>query len=158
MKEFDEVISNNNRRIEELKIKRDLVKKRLDENDVKLGEKKSSKEEIEIEQRNKRREFDRVSKLLIDSQIRIKEYEIKSDQHHELILKKYEIDVLSVPPEIKNELNSVKIKYSDADGNFDEYAAGKDVDELSERLKNSAAAISRLSGTITRPKKTNSRK
>lgn len=135
MKEFDEVISNNNRRIEELKIKRDLVKKRLDENDVKLGEKKSSKEEIEIEQRNKRREFDRVSKLLIDSQIRIKEYEIKSDQHHELILKKYEIDVLSVPPEIKNELNSVKIKYSDADGYFDEYAAGKDVDELSERLK-----------------------
>ncbi len=135
MKEFDGVVGANNIQIEELIIKRDLIKKRLDENDTKLNEKKTDKEAIEIEQRNKRREFDRVSKLLIDSQIRIKEYEIKSEQYSELILKKYELGIHEIPADLKEELDKVRLKYTDEQGNFDEYTSKKDVDDLSERLK-----------------------
>ncbi|MDD5362944.1 MAG: chromosome segregation protein SMC [Ignavibacteria bacterium] len=133
--EFEDVITSNNKSTEELKIKRGLIKKKLDENDSKLNEKKSEKEVIELDQRNKRREFDRVSKLLIDSQIKIKEYEIKSEQYTELLLKKYEIKVHEIPDDIKEELNKVRRDYTGDDGTFDEYTSRKDIDNLSEKLK-----------------------
>ncbi|MFA7362005.1 MAG: chromosome segregation protein SMC [Candidatus Kapaibacterium sp.] len=136
--ELDEhavLISSNNDEIQRLKQERNVIKKRLNDNDAILNVKKSEKEIIEKEQRVKRHEFDRVSQLLVDSQIRIREYEIRSEQYTDILHKKYEINIEKPSDESINELLNTKNNYSDEDGNFDEDRAFKDIDSLSERLK-----------------------
>ncbi len=129
------LISSNNDEILRLNQERNVIKKRLDDNDEILNVKKSEKEIIEKEQRVKRHEFDRVSQLLVDSQIKIREYEIRSEQYTDILHKKYEINIDNPPEESKEELLNTKNSYSDTDGNFDEDRAFKDIDLLSERLK-----------------------
>lgn len=133
--DYTTLIENNNTEISKLIIKRDIIKKRLDENDEILSLKKSEKEVIEKEQRVKRLEFDKVSRLLVESQVKIKEYEIKSEQYKEILHKKYEINIESIPEEIIIELNEIKTRYMMNDGSFDENKAFNDIDLLSEKLK-----------------------
>ena len=133
--EYSVLIENNTSEITKLIFQRDIIKKRLDENDEILNAKKAEKEIIEKEQRVKRLEFDRVSKLLVDSQIRIREYEIKSEQYKDILHKKYEINIELIPEEFLEEIGSLKNSYMMNDDNFDENKAFKDIDLLSEKLK-----------------------
>ena len=133
--DVDRHISENKIKIDVLKEKYGVVGKKLDEVESQLNEKKSQRENIESEQRIMRKDFDRVSRILIDSQIKISEYEIKSENYKELLLKKYEIDLDNFPEDLNSDLNGVKHSYTDETGIFDEYTAKKDIDDLSEQLK-----------------------
>lgn len=135
VKDYTSLIERNNEEITKLTYQRDAIKRRLDDNDEMLSIKKSEKEEIEKEQRVKRLEFDKVSRLLVESQVKIKEYEIKSEQYKDILNKKYEIEIESIPEKIINDLNVIKSKYMMNDGDFDENKAFKDIDILSEKLK-----------------------
>lgn len=133
--EYAALISSNATEIEKLNQEKNVVKKRLDENDELLNAKKAEKEIIEKEQRVKRHEFDRVSQLLVDSKVKIREYEIRSEQYKETLLKKYEINIEALPDDLKEELEKTKTAYTLQDGEFDEDKSRKDIDTLSERLK-----------------------
>jgi len=135
VEEYAVLISSNNTEIAKLNQEKNVIKKRLDDNDDILIKKKSEKEIIEKEQRVKRHEFDKVSQLLVDSQIKIREYEIRSEQYTEILLKKYEIDIDNLPEELQIELENTKTGYINEDGNFDENRAFKDIDIFSEKLK-----------------------
>ncbi|MEO8209510.1 MAG: chromosome segregation protein SMC [bacterium] len=88
-------------------------------------EKKDLQHKIDINQRQRRIDFDNVSQRLINAQIKIKENEIKSEQVKEYILKKYEKDI-----SIDDSVSDTAIVED-----FDFSASKKNVEELSERLK-----------------------
>lgn len=135
VEEYSALISANSSEIEKLNQSKNVVKKRLDENEELLNIKKAEKEVIEKEQRVKRHEFDRVSQLLVDSKVKIREYEIRSEQYKETLMKKYEISIETLPDDLKEELEKTKNGYISEDGTFNEDSARKDIDDLSERLK-----------------------
>ncbi|MEO8664362.1 MAG: hypothetical protein ABI462_02605, partial [Ignavibacteria bacterium] len=85
---------------------------------------KSHQHKVDIEQRQRRIDFDSVSQKLINAQIKIKENEIKSEQIMDYILKKYEISV--------NDLTLNREDYGDS---FDFTSSKIYVEELSEKLK-----------------------
>lgn len=142
--EFKGLIERNLTENTELQFKREIIKKRLDENEEVLGKKKNEKEEIEQEQRIKRKDFDKVSQLLVDSKVTIREYEIKSEQFKDILLKKYEMDIESIPEELRPELDSAKCNYLMNDGVFDETKAYKDIDSLSDRFKKLGGGFQQL--------------
>ncbi len=88
--------------------------------------KKSLQHKTELEQRQRRIDFDNVSQKLINAQIKIKENEIKSDQIRDYVFKKYEKDIST--PETLSGLGTF---FED----FDYVPAKQAVEELSERLK-----------------------
>ncbi|MFA5011422.1 MAG: chromosome segregation protein SMC [Ignavibacteria bacterium] len=135
LEEYAVLISSNIDEIQKLGHERNAIKKRLDDNDEILNIKKSEKEIIEKEQRVKRHEFDKVSQLLVESQIKIREYEIRSEQYTDILYKKYEINIENPPEELLNDLLETKKSYLDEDNHFDEDKALKEIDSLSERLK-----------------------
>ena len=67
--------------------------------------------------------------------MKIREYEIRSEQYKETLLKKYEINIEALPDDLKEELEKTKTAYTLQDGEFDEDKSRKDIDTLSERLK-----------------------
>jgi chromosome segregation protein len=144
VKEHKSIIEKNLTEITELQFKKDIIKKKLDENEEVLSKKKTEKEEIEQEQRIKRRDFDKVSQLLVDSQIKIREYEIKSEQFREILFKKYEMDIESIPEELKPDLETARANYLMNDGVFDETKAYKDIDSLSDRFKKLGGGFQQL--------------
>ncbi|MBX7043112.1 MAG: chromosome segregation protein SMC [Ignavibacteria bacterium] len=91
-----------------------------------LDEKSELQRSIDVAQRQRRLDFDSVSQKLINSQIRIKENEIKSEQIREYIFKKYEKDI-----SLRGYISEEGIDFYE----FDYAAAKRDVEELSERLK-----------------------
>jgi len=133
--EVDKNIYKNKIEINSLNDKFDEIRNRLEVIDSKLNEKKSQREKIENEQRIMRKDFDRVSRVLIDSQIKITEYDLKSDQYKELLQKKYDIDLDNFPEDLDSDIAGIKKSYTDESGIFDEYTAKKDIDNLSEQLK-----------------------
>ena len=135
LEEYAVLIASNNDGIQKLNHERNEIKKRLDDNDEILNVKKSEKEIIEKEQRVKRHEFDKVSQLLVESQIKIREYEIRSEQYTDILNKKYEINIENPPEELKNDLFETKKSYSDVNNIFDEDKAFREIDSLAERLK-----------------------
>lgn len=100
-----------------------------------LNSKKESEEEIEYNQRTKRSILDKVSQKLIDSQVKIKENEIKSDLLKDILLKKYEFDIDNPPDVLSAEVEEISSRYKDGDGEFQISGARKDAEELSEMLK-----------------------
>lgn len=88
-------------------------------------EKRDVQHKSDVEQRQRRIDFDNVSQKLINAQIRIKENEIKSEQVKDYLLKKYEKDISITETDIANT----------DENNFDLFAGKKEVEELSERLK-----------------------
>lgn len=88
---------------------------------------------INLDQRQRRSNFDKVSQKLIDSQIKIRENTIKSEQTFDYIHKKYEYQITA---EDKNDTSNPALEeFLDIDKNFDLYQAKKSADVLSERLK-----------------------
>lgn len=135
LEEYSVLISSNADQIEKLNQFKNVIRRRLEDNDSKLVSKKSEKEIIEKEQRVKRHEFDRISQLLIDSQIKIREYEIRSEQYADILLKKYEIKIDNLPDDSKDDLLIVKNRYVNGDGKFDEDRSFKEIELLSDKLK-----------------------
>ncbi|MDQ3018993.1 MAG: chromosome segregation protein SMC [Bacteroidota bacterium] len=91
--------------------------------------KKDMQHSIDIDQRQRRIDFDNVSQKLINAQIKIKENEIKSEQVKEYILKKYGKDI-SI--HFSTEDRAVE---SGIVEDFDFAASKINVEELSEKLK-----------------------
>lgn len=89
-------------------------------------EKSALQHSIDIAQRQRRIDFDAVSQRLINSQIKVKENEIKSSQIKDYIYRKYEKDISLV-----DHAETAAEEFND----FDFSAAKLAVDELSERLK-----------------------
>ena len=88
---------------------------------------------INQEQRQRRSTFDKVSQKLIDSQIKIRENTIKSEQIHEYIQKKYEY---TISEEDKTDLNNpILQEFIDSDSTLNLYRAKKSADIIGERLK-----------------------
>jgi chromosome segregation protein len=84
--------------------------------------------DIDIAQRTRRKKYDDISQKLINSQIKIRENDIKSNNILEYILHKYELDIALD--------DSFKIiQKDDEDTEFDLVSEKKRVEELSERLK-----------------------
>jgi len=128
-------LKNNKIKIEEYNTQKNFIQKKLTEITDILDTKKEQKEKLEIEQRGKRQNLEKVTKLLVESKIHIREYEIKSAQHKEYIDKKYEMDLLNITDELSIELDSFKPKYTNADKVFDVDNAFTDINNLTERLK-----------------------
>jgi chromosome segregation protein len=88
---------------------------------------------INQEQRQRRSTFDKVSQKLIDSQIKIRENTIKSEQIHEYIQKKYEY---TISEEDKTDLNNpILQEFIDSDSTLNLYRAKKSADIIGEKLK-----------------------
>ena len=108
-----------NAEVEIISSEYDLEKKSLDVS-------RSQQHKTDVEQRQRRIDFDTISQKLINAQIKIKENEIKSEQIKDYILKKYEKNISYTDPE-----ENPETVYHD----FDHLEARKSVDGLAERLK-----------------------
>lgn len=127
--EFSQSISENLTKLESLTESRNALSVKLNEEKVIYDEIKEDYTSIDISQRDRRIQFDKVSQLLIDSQIKMKENDIKSEQLRDFIFKKYELH-LPLSREKLDELNP-----EPAEEEFDLFRARKEVDDLNERLK-----------------------
>ncbi len=136
LEDFKINIEENNDKLAKLKNEEKVMtddynmKKRL------FDERKEIQNRIDDERRGKRSLFDKVSQKLIDSQIKIKENEIKCENIQTFLKKKYEIEVFENLEDIKSQENLTKSynDYSDVTGNFDLAKARSSIDELTVRL------------------------
>lgn len=101
-----------------------------------FDERKEIQNRIDDERRGKRILFDKVSQKLIDSQIKIKENEIKTENIRTFLKKKYELDLFDNFEELKSNENLSKSyeDYNDVTGLFDLTKARSDIDEMTVRL------------------------
>lgn len=97
-----------------------------------FDEKKKVQNEIDLDQRDRRARFDDISQKLIDSQIKIKENEIKSEQLKDYIFKKYEIEI-PLKDEFREEIEKEFV--TEENKELDIVRAKKRIEGLSERLK-----------------------
>ncbi|MCX6166019.1 MAG: hypothetical protein NTU73_14355, partial [Ignavibacteriae bacterium] len=136
LQDFRINIEDNNDKLsllrnEEQKMTNDYnLKKRL------FDERKEIQNRIDDERRGKRLLFDKVSQKLIDSQIKIKENEIKSDNIRTFLRKKYEIELFDNYEDLKLQENLSKSydDYTDVTGFFDLPKARSEIDEMTVRL------------------------
>jgi chromosome segregation protein len=136
LEDFKINIEDNNDKLsllrnEEQKMTDDFnLKKRL------FDERKEIQNRIDDERRGKRLLFDKVSQKLIDSQIKIKENEIKADNIRTFLKKKYEMDLFDNFEDIKLQENLSKSyeDYTDVTGFFDLLKARSEIDEMTVRL------------------------
>lgn len=129
LEEFSNNISDNLTKLESLTESRNSLSAKLNEEKVLYDEIKDEYTSIDIAQRGRRVQFDKVSQLLIDSQIKMKENDIKSEQLRDFVFKKYELN-LPLSQEKLSELNP-----EPEEDEFDIHRARKEVDDLNERLK-----------------------
>lgn len=116
----------NKAELEKLSKESEITKTAEETARKKLSEQSDLQHDIDVAQRQRRSEFDTVSQKLINSQVKMKENEVKSEQIRDYMLRKYEKDISS------REYISVEgIDFNE----FDLAAAKLDVEELSERLK-----------------------
>ena len=123
---IEEKITLNTTELEKLNTESAVTRASSDEAKKKFDEKTALQHSIDIAQRQRRIEFDAVSQRLINSQIKIKENEIKAEQIKDYIHKKYEKDI-----SLKGYITDEGIDFNE----FDYASAKLAVDELSERLK-----------------------
>ncbi|MCB0721802.1 MAG: chromosome segregation protein SMC [Ignavibacteriae bacterium] len=117
-------LTNNSSVMSGLKMEEDSINDRyLKEREV-FDNNKEELNRIDLEQRDRRIKFDRVSQNLIDSQIKMKECEIKAEQYRDHIREKYE-------RHIPIEDGSVGF----IDDEMELAQSRKDVESLIERLK-----------------------
>lgn len=136
LEEFNENIADNNEKLSSLKSEEQIM---LDDYNIQkklFDERKEIQNRIDDERRGKRQLFDKVSQKLIDSQIRIKENEIKAENIQTFLKKKYEMDLFSDFDELKSQENLLKSMndYTDVTGVFDLNKARSEIDELTLRL------------------------
>lgn len=111
-----------------------------------FDERKEIQNRIDDERRGKRILFDKVSQKLIDSQIKIKENEIKSDNISTFLKKKYEMDLFENFDDIKSQENLSKSfnDFVDVTGIFDLQKARSEIDEMTVRLNKLGGAYQQL--------------
>lgn len=126
LKALAEKLSDNNETLKKLNDNISLIENEYNTEKITFDEKKDLQHSIDVRQRKRRTDFDSVSQKLINSQIRIKENEIKSEQVKDYIIKKYEKDI-----SISDSVSGGEINFED----FEFVTARQEVDELSERLK-----------------------
>ena len=129
LEEYNRKIQQNNESLNDYNSQLGILISNYNTIKEKFDNLKSQVNEIEQGQRDRRGKFDKVSQRLIDSRVKIRENEIKSEQAAEYILKKYEINLLEADEDLKNLLPPSDIE------EFDIMKAKTEVDELSERLK-----------------------
>ena len=135
LNQYKDTIRLNNEELVKLKTEKDTVNKIFSGYEKEVYDRRSQQEQVELDQRTKRNLFDKVSQKLIDSQIKIRENEVKSEQFRDMILKKYEIDIANVPEEIISDIQDLKSEFTQEDGEIRLISSKKNIDELSERLK-----------------------
>jgi len=116
---------NNEKHIELASGIKEIFEKYEEKRNI-YDEKRDQQHKSDVEQRQRRIDFDNVSQKLINAQVRIKENEIKSEQVKDYVLKKYEKDISISDPDAPA---------LDTSGDFDFISTKIEVDELSERLK-----------------------
>ena len=121
-------ILNNNLKLEELRKELSIINSNYDDKFIIFEKMRKEQTDIDLTQRTRRKKFEDVSQKLIDSQIKIKENEIKSKNILDYIHSKYELN-LSTEPEYKADSEEA------GDIDFDLVREKKRVEELSERLK-----------------------
>lgn len=136
LEDFKINIEENNEKLSYLKT--DEQKMTEDYNTQKLlfDERKEIQNRIDDERRGKRILFDKVSQKLIDSQIKIKENEIKADNISTFLKKKYGMDLFGDFEEIKSQENLLKSyeDYTGVAGEFDLSKARGNIDEMTVKL------------------------
>lgn len=118
------VLLENESVMEALKIEMSESETGIDKLKSETDVKRKLQHDTDLRQRQVRMDFDSISQKLINSQIKIKENEIKSDQIKDYVLKKYEKDV---------SIDSGNIAEEFAD--FDFITSKNSVEELNEKLK-----------------------
>jgi chromosome segregation protein len=121
-------ILNNNLILEELRKELSIINSNYDEKFIIFEKMRKEQTDIDLTQRTRRKKFEDVSQKLIDSQIKIKENEIKSKNILDYIHGKYELN-LSTEPEYETDSEEA------GDIDFDLVREKKRVEELSDRLK-----------------------
>ena len=115
---------SNSSEIEELKTIESSMNDRYKTEKEIFDRNKEELNRIDLEQRDRRQQFDKVSQGLIDSQIKIKECEIKAEQIKDHIFERYE---KYLP------IEDGSVTYIDDEMEFTQ--SKKRVEELSDRLK-----------------------
>ncbi|MEO6694193.1 MAG: hypothetical protein ABIY50_03700, partial [Ignavibacteria bacterium] len=124
--DFSLTLKNNNEKLSELNFKIKEIEESSGDKRKIYDEKKTQQHKYDVEQRQRRIDFDNVSQKLINAQVRMKENEIRSQQVRDYILKKYEKDLSLKDPDAPVYV---------VEGEFDHGNSKKIIEELSERLK-----------------------
>ena len=137
LEDFNSQVSENQDNLYSLKSDEDKILKDFESQKSILDEKKEQQNKLDLEQRGKRQYFDRVSQKLIDSQVKIRENEVRIENIINSITKKYEISFSYDTSQLylNDEFKKYFEIYSGDSGTFDLIRAEKEVEELSERLK-----------------------
>ena len=136
LEEYKINIEDNNQKLSSLKSQEQRMTDDYNLQKKLFDERKEIQNRIDDERRGKRQLFDKVSQKLIDSQIKIKENDIKSENISSFLKKKYELDLFGNFDEIKENENLVKSlnDFTDVTGAFDLNKAKDEVDELTVKL------------------------
>lgn len=136
MKEYEECrskIEYNLSRLDEIRAEQSSYLETFNILKSEIDSLRDIQNKINQEQRQRRSTFDKVSQKLIDSQIKIRENTIKSEQIHEYIQKKYEY---TISEEDKTDLNNpILQEFIDSDSTLNLYRAKKSADIIGEKLK-----------------------
>ncbi|MBS1518699.1 MAG: chromosome segregation protein SMC [Bacteroidetes bacterium] len=123
---IEDTLEQNKNRLTLIAEEVTVISAKLDAEKVLFEDKKNEQHRIDLIQRQNRLDFDAVSQKLINSQVRIKENEIKSSQVKDYILRKYEKDI-----SLNESIDAASYNFQD----FDLMISRKEIDDLSERLK-----------------------
>lgn len=136
LEDFKLNIEDNNEKLSVLKNEEQKISDEYNLQKKLFDERKEIQNRVDDERRGKRLLFDKVSQKLIDSQIKIKENEIKSDNIRTFLKKKYEMDLFDNFDDLKLQENLSKSfeDYTDVTGFFDLPKARSEIDEMTVKL------------------------
>ena len=126
-------IQNNNNKLAELKTGMEELQTEFNKIKVVSDSYKDELNKINLEQRQRRSIFDKVSQILIDAQIKIKENTIRSEQTFNHLHKKYEFDITDPNAYISSE--PLTDEFRDDNGEINLAALKRNIEELDVKLK-----------------------
>lgn len=135
LSELKKSIENNNVTLSQNFVLRDEIYSKYINSKKNLEESRFSKQQIDNSLREKSSLYNKVSQKLIDSQIKIRENEMRSEQEKDYIFKKYEILIDNIPNGLMVSINDIKNKYLDENNEFSVSDAKKDINDITEKLK-----------------------
>ncbi len=131
--EKSEKIKKDKELFNELQQQQEKIKEEYEQIKTQLEEQREIQNKLNSEQRTYRNQYDRVSQKLIDSQILIREYTIKSEQVIDYIFRKYDY---KISDNDKIDINDKFIEeFINENNEFDITRAKKRIEELNEKLK-----------------------
>jgi chromosome segregation protein len=133
LKQKRALLESNNIILEKLTDEQKLISGNFDKIKEEFDSLREKQQKINLEQRTRRNQFEKVSQKLIDSQILMREYSIKSEQIKDYIFKKYEYGISET--DIIDFSEPAVANFIDAEETFDIGRCKKYIDELSEKLK-----------------------